>query len=82
MFSAAGWAGIQTEALTVPCGFPASELDHFVEKLAPTGHDLAAYDPQTANTVSAAIREAFNAYIEGDDVRFDAHVLLVRARAN
>lgn len=76
-----GWRGIDVAPIDVPCAFPVSELNLYLTQLGPVGRALQRTDRATRERVIEAIRPAFDRYVEGNEVRFNAACWMVRARA-
>jgi SAM-dependent methyltransferase len=76
-----GWAETDIRPLDVACAFPADQLDGYLARLGPVGRVLHEADEQTRERVVASVRAAFDPYIDGDEVRFDAACWMIRARA-
>jgi SAM-dependent methyltransferase len=77
----AGWAEIDIRPLDIVCAFPAKELVDYFTRLGPVGRFLHDADPGTRERVIAAVRPAFEPYVQGDEVRFVAACWMVGARA-
>jgi SAM-dependent methyltransferase len=67
-----GWKEIDIRPLDVECSFPESELMHYVARLGPLGRVLREADEATKARVLAAVRPAFDPYVHGGKVRFNA----------
>lgn len=76
-----GWQDIDIRAIDVPCSFAENELVRYFCRLGPLGLALQQADDATRTTVISAVRPAFDAYIQGDEVRYTAACWLIRARA-
>jgi ubiquinone/menaquinone biosynthesis C-methylase UbiE len=72
ILAAAGWEGVEVEAVDVPCAFPQSGLLGYLTRLGPVGQALVDADEATRAEVLDALRDAYAPYIEGDEVRFSA----------
>ncbi|WP_107312773.1 class I SAM-dependent methyltransferase [Burkholderia metallica] len=81
VLSDSGWADITIEPVSLPCALPEPALDDYVTRLGPVGLALLEVDDATRRRVVAAMRAAFEPYVDGTDVRFDAGCWLVTARA-
>lgn len=79
ILAAAGWAGIDLQAMDVVCTFPASELDLYLTRLGPVGAVLQSADEQTRRQVIPVLRAAFQPFVQGDDVRFTAACWMISA---
>ena len=76
-----GWKDMDIQPLDVECTFPASQLEFYVSRLGPVGRVLADADPGTRAQVIEAIRAAFEPYVHGAQVRFNAACWRIEARA-
>jgi SAM-dependent methyltransferase len=76
-----GWAEIDLQPIDVPLAFAAADLDLYLTRLGPLGRMLAGVDEPTRTRVVATVRRAFDAYVHGDEVRFDAACWTIRARS-
>jgi SAM-dependent methyltransferase len=76
-----GWNDIDIQPIDVACTFPAAQLDRYFMRLGPLGLVLQEADEQTRARVVQAVRSAFDPYVHGAEVRFDAACWLTRARA-
>ncbi|AOJ34799.1 class I SAM-dependent methyltransferase [Burkholderia metallica] len=81
VLSDSGWADITIEPVDLPCALPESALDDYITRLGPVGLALLEVDDATRRRVVDAMRAAFEPYVDGADVRFDAGCWLVTARA-
>ena len=68
-------------AIDVPCAFPESDLRDYVTRLGPVGGALADADEATRERMYAAIRPAFDPYVQDGQVRFIAACWCVDAVA-
>jgi SAM-dependent methyltransferase len=75
-----GWAEIDIQPLDVACSFPEKELVGYLTRFGPLGRILPEVDEQTRTRVIEAVRPAFDAYVHGAEVRFEAACWMVRAR--
>ena len=62
------------------CRFPANELERWFTQLGPLGRVLHEADASTRNRVVETVRSAYDPYVHGDEIRFDAAAWLVVAR--
>jgi SAM-dependent methyltransferase len=76
-----GWREIEVEPIDAVCAFREQDLVRYVTQIGPVGRALADADASTTTRVLAAVRPAFDPYVEGPEVRFTAACWLVRARA-
>jgi len=81
VLSDSGWADIAIEPIEVACALPASALNDYIARLGPVGLVLRQVDDATRQRVVDTVRAAFERYVQGTDVRFDAACWLVAARA-
>jgi hypothetical protein len=77
-----GWSDVDIQPVDVACSFPLAELVRWFTQLGPLGRVLAETDEHTRARVIAAVRNAFDPYVRGDEVRFDAACWRVVARAS
>jgi len=75
-----GWRDIDIQPIDVACTLPESELSRYGARLGPVGIALREVDPRTRDQVVAVVREAFEPYVHGDEVRFTACCWSVDAR--
>jgi SAM-dependent methyltransferase len=76
-----GWADIAIEPIDTACALPAAALDDYIARLGPVGLALRQVDDATRRRVIETVRAAFDRYVQGADLRFDAACWLVTARA-
>jgi SAM-dependent methyltransferase len=76
-----GWAEIDIRAIDVACTFPEKELVRYLSRLGPVGLILQEADDRTRTQVIEAVRAAFDPYVHGAEVRFNAACWMVGARA-
>ncbi|WP_269502514.1 class I SAM-dependent methyltransferase [Burkholderia sp. IMCC1007] len=81
VLSDSGWAGVEIEPLDIACALPGPALDDYIARLGPVGLALQQVDDATRRRVVDTVRAAFERYVHGADVRFDAACWLVTARA-
>ena len=75
-----GWTDVHVRPVDVGCGFPADELVRWFTQLGPLGRVLHDADAQTRSRVIESVRSAYDAYVHGNEVRFDAAAWLITAR--
>jgi SAM-dependent methyltransferase len=75
-----GWAEIDIQRLDVCCTLPLKDLNAYLTRLGPVGLALQDVDEQTRTQVIEAVRPAFDAYVHGGEVRFNAACWMVSAR--
>ena len=81
ILGASGWTEVEISPLDVQCNFPEAELVRYFTKLGPVGLMLAEADEATRTKVVNAIRGAFDPFVYGVEVRFNAACWMVKARA-
>ncbi len=81
MLQESGWTGIDIQPVDVRCTFPEHGLRQYVTRLGPLGRILTEADDRTRAEIVEAVRAAFDRYVHGADVRFDAACWLAVARA-
>lgn len=79
ILDAAGWTDVSSDALDMPCAFPATALDTYLSLMGPVGQMLAKSDEATRERVISAIRDGFSEYTAGPDIQFTAACWLTRA---
>ena len=81
ILEAGGWTDVALEALDVECTMPRAQLVPYLTHLGPLGRALATVDAPSRSRVIEAVLPAFDAYADGDDVRFTAACWMVAAHA-
>ncbi|MFC5743739.1 class I SAM-dependent methyltransferase [Dyella tabacisoli] len=76
-----GWADIDIQPIDVACTFPEQELIRYLSQLGPLGRVLHQADEPTRTEVIETVRAAFDPYVDGAEVRFNAACWMVVARA-
>jgi SAM-dependent methyltransferase len=76
-----GWSDIELRPLDVDCSFPEKELVGYLTRFGPVGRALDGIDEGTRTRVLAAVRPAFDRYVQGTNVRFTAACWMLSARA-
>jgi SAM-dependent methyltransferase len=76
-----GWTEIELRPMEVACSFPEQELVGYFTRFGPLGQALHQADEATRNHVIATVRAAFDPYVHGEEVRFNAAIWVVSARA-
>jgi SAM-dependent methyltransferase len=76
-----GWMGIDIEPIDVACTLPERELIRYFSRLGPVGLMLKDADEPTRTQVIKTVRKAFDSYVHGAEVRFDAACWMVTAEA-
>jgi ubiquinone/menaquinone biosynthesis C-methylase UbiE len=67
-----GWSEIDIQPFDAVCTFPEKELVGYLTRLGPLGRALVGADEETKNRVLEKVRGAFDPYVHGTEVRFDA----------
>jgi len=67
-----GWRGVDIQPIDVTCTFPAIELDSYLTRLGSVGVILQEADEQTRKRVIETVRPAFDPYVHGTEVSFNA----------
>jgi SAM-dependent methyltransferase len=76
-----GWGRIDIRPIDVACTLPEEELVHYLTRLGPLGLVLQEADDRTRRQVIETVRAAFDPYVQGAEVRFNAACWMVHARA-
>ncbi|MFY0524622.1 class I SAM-dependent methyltransferase [Archangium gephyra] len=76
-----GWAGIDIRPIDVACTLPEKELIRYLTRLGPLGLILHEVDDRTRTQVIETVCAAFEPYVHGAEVRFNAACWMVGARA-
>jgi SAM-dependent methyltransferase len=76
-----GWAAIDIRPMDFRCTLPENELMGYLTRVGPLGRALEEVDEGTRTQVMEAIRPAFDSYVQGAEVQFDAACWSVGARA-
>ncbi|WP_236585235.1 class I SAM-dependent methyltransferase [Dyella sp. EPa41] len=82
LLSDGGWLDVDVQPLDVTCAYPESELTHYFTRLGPVGVAMQQADAATRARVVAAVRPAFDPFVDDGDVRFNAACWVIRARAS
>ena len=77
----AGWHNFDVQPVDVSCTFAERSLDQYLTHLGPVGRVLGSYDATIQQQVLQRVRPAFDAYIDGTEVRFTAACWMVVAEA-
>ncbi|WP_175760369.1 class I SAM-dependent methyltransferase [Burkholderia anthina] len=80
VLSDSGWTDVEIEPLDIACALPEPALHDYIARLGPVGLALQQVDDATRRRVVDTVRAAFERYVHGADVRFDAACWLVTAR--
>lgn len=76
-----GWSGVDITPIDVSCTLPEPELLRYVTRFGPLSRAFPDVDEVTRRRVIDVVRRAFDPYVHGAVVRFDAACWLVSARA-
>ncbi len=76
-----GWGDIGLRPMDVACSFPAKALELYLTRLGPLGTLLRDADEPTRAQITDAVRDAFQAFVHGDEVRFTAACWWIEAKA-
>lgn len=79
LLTASGWRNIDIEPVDMTCAMPEAELVTYFSKLGPMGLVLHRADEPTRRRVIETARAAFEPYVTGDEVTFNAACWVVRA---
>jgi SAM-dependent methyltransferase len=77
-----GWTGIDIQPIDVGCTLSENELVQYLTRLGPVGRVLQDADDTTRMRVIETVRAAFDPYVHGNEVRFNAACWTVGARAS
>ena len=75
-----GWTDIEIRPIDVSCALPERDLDGYLIRLGPVGRALEEVDEQTWSRVVDKVRAAFEPYVSGVEVRFDAACWIIEAQ--
>jgi SAM-dependent methyltransferase len=75
-----GWADVDIQPIEVACTFPEKELVGYLTRFGPLGRVLPEVDQQTRRQVVETVRPAFDPYVHGAEVRFNAACWTIGAR--
>lgn len=76
------WNGIKVETMDVHCSFAEKDLLLYLSRMGPLGRALQQEDEQTRKRVIKLVRHAFEPYVHGDQVSFNAACWQVTAQAS
>lgn len=74
-----GWTDIAIRPVDAVCTLSEADLSLYLTRLGPVGLLLQSADEQTRAQVIAAVRAAFEPYVHGDEVRFEAACWMISA---
>ena len=81
ILQASGWKSIDIGPVDVPAQLAQQDLLAYVTRLGPVGLALKEVDEQTRVQVTAAVRSAFDPFVQDGAARFNTACWLVQARA-
>jgi ubiquinone/menaquinone biosynthesis C-methylase UbiE len=76
-----GWTEIHIQPIDVACTLPETELARHATRFGPLGRVLHEADEQTRARVVETVRAAFEPYVHGAEVRYDAACWMIGAVA-
>lgn len=76
-----GWSKIDIRPMDVECTLPKQALEGYITRLGPLGRVLPQLDEKAQSQVVEAVRAAFDPYVHGNEVRFNAACWTIGARA-
>ena len=76
-----GWTEIDIRPIEVACTLPEKELVGYLSRFGPVGQVLQDADDRTRAQVIETVRAAFDPYVHGTEVRFNAACWMVGARS-
>ena len=76
-----GWQAIDIRPLDIRCRLPEKDLMGYLARLGPLGRVLPELDERTRARMLEVARAAFESYVQGDWVSYDAACWSVEARA-
>ncbi|HEY2836584.1 MAG TPA: class I SAM-dependent methyltransferase [Rhizomicrobium sp.] len=76
-----GWRDIAVTPVDRICAFPERDLMHYLAWMGPVGRLLQTAEENTRARVLETVRSAFDVFVTGDEVRFDAACWMIEARA-
>ncbi len=77
----AGWSDAGLEPFDADCALPEAELTPYLTRFGPLGLALPQLAPEARARVADAVRQAFEPFVEGDQVRFRAACWAITAVA-
>ncbi|WP_266157918.1 class I SAM-dependent methyltransferase [Dyella silvatica] len=81
MLEESGWIGIDIQPVDVACAFPERELIRYLTGIGPLGRALHQVNDPTRSRIIETVRAAFDPYVHGVEVRFNAACWMVVAHA-
>jgi hypothetical protein len=76
-----GWTGIDLRPVDVECAFPERDLIRYFTRLGPVGLILQEAEDRVRTQVIETVREAFDPFVRGEEVRFSAACWMVTAHS-
>jgi SAM-dependent methyltransferase len=76
-----GWVGIDIRPMDIACTFHEKELSTYMTRMGPLGRAIDQADARTREQIIRTVRAAFDPFVHGPEVRFNAACWLVSARA-
>jgi SAM-dependent methyltransferase len=76
-----GWTAVDIRPIDVPCTLPEKDLVRYLTRLGPLGAILDEVDDRTRARVVTTVRDAFDPYVCGAEVHFNAACWMVSALA-
>lgn len=80
ILEAGGWTDITIDPVDFPCVFPEPALLAYATRFGPLGRVLGEADEATRARVTSVVRDAFDPFVHGDEVRFTSACWQVDAR--
>ncbi|HMC56052.1 MAG: SAM-dependent methyltransferase [Gemmatimonadetes bacterium] len=80
ILEASGWVAIDIQPIDVECTMPESELARYATRFGPLGRVLDDVDERTRARVVKTVRAAFEPFVHGAEVRYDAACWMIGAR--
>ena len=81
ILNASGWRDIAISPIDVACTMPETALTPYLSNLGRIGIALQQADAATRDHVFGIVRAAFDPFVDGDSVRFNAACWMIEAKA-
>ncbi|RSY77879.1 class I SAM-dependent methyltransferase [Sphingomonas koreensis] len=81
ILDASGWRDVTLSPIDIACTMPEAELTPYLSNLGRIGIALQQADAATRDHVFGIVRAAFDPFVDGDTVRFNAACWMIEARA-
>jgi SAM-dependent methyltransferase len=81
ILESSGWVAIDLEPIDLECTMPEAELVRYFTRIGAVGRVFGDLDVETQKRVLAAVRPAFDPFVDGDEVQFTAACWMVSATA-